>query len=274
VHNLEGRVAVITGAASGLGLAMAQRFAAEGMHLVLADVNGEALADAAHTLVAAGTTVTTMQADVSDAGDVGRLADLSFEAHGEVAVLCNNAGVTKRARSWDLTVEDWLWVLSVDLLSVAYGIRAFVPRLLRQGSPAHIVNTASMTGLLPLMDVAAYAAAKSAVVALSECLALELADEGAPIGVSVLAPGYIATNIAANSRDGAAALAATAPSNRPRSTTSLRPTMSADDVATHVLDAVHQNRFWILTHQDYRPLIVERAQSIGGDGQPRGFPVF
>jgi NAD(P)-dependent dehydrogenase (short-subunit alcohol dehydrogenase family) len=271
---LEGRAAVVTGAASGLGRAMAHRFAAEGMHLVVADIDADALASAATSLRDSGATVTEVRIDVSNADDVRRLADVAFEQHGEVAVLCNNAGVTKRARSWDLTLDDWRWVLGVDLWSVVHGVHEFVPRLLAQGTPAHIVNTSSMTGLLPLMDVAAYAVAKSGVVALSECLALELADEGAAIGVSVLAPGYVATNIATNSREGAAALASTAVSNRPRSTTSIEARITASDVADEVLGAVRADRFWILTHQDYRPLIVERAEGIGGSGQPESFPVW
>jgi NAD(P)-dependent dehydrogenase (short-subunit alcohol dehydrogenase family) len=270
---LPGRAAVITGAASGLGLAMAQRFATEGMHLVVADIDEQRLTAAAAALRSHGTTVTAVRTDVSSADDVRRLADVAFEQHGEVAVLCNNAGVTKRARSWELTYDDWRWVLSVDLWSVVHGVHEFVPRLLAQGTAAHVVNTASLTGLLPLMDVAAYAVAKTGVVALSECLALELADEGAAVGVSVLAPGYVATNIAANSRDGAARLPATAPSNRPRSTTTIEARMTAADVADEVLDAVRTDRFWILTHQDYRPIIVERAEGIGGPGQPVGFPV-
>jgi NAD(P)-dependent dehydrogenase (short-subunit alcohol dehydrogenase family) len=253
---------------------MAGRFATEGMSLVVADIDSEALATAAVDLRAVGARVTEVVIDAGRAADIERLADVAFALQGDVAILCNNAGVTKRARSWELTAEDWSWVLDVDLFSVIHAVRAFVPRLLGQGAPAHIVNTSSMTGLLPLQDVAAYAVAKSGVVALSECLSIELADEGADIGVSVLAPGFIATNIATNSRAGAAALASTAPSNRPRSTTELVPRITADDVAAQVLDAVRRGRFWILTHPEYRPVIVERAEGIGGDARPHNFPVW
>jgi len=272
MDQLEGRTAVVTGAASGLGRAMATRFASEGMHLVLADIDAAALATTAEQLRAGGAEVVDLRVNVAQVDDLARLADLAFEH--DVAIVCNNAGVTKRARSWELTVDDWSWVLSVDLMSVVHGVRLFVPRLLAQGRPAHIVNTSSMTGLLPLMDVSAYAVAKSGVVMLSECLALELADEGAPIGVSVLAPGFVATNIADNSRAGAAALASTAPSNRPRSTTSITARLTADEVAEQVLDAVRTERFWILTHPEYRPIIVERAEGIGTAAAPQSFPVW
>lgn len=274
MDQLQGRTAVITGAASGIGRAMATRFAAEGMRLVIADIDAVALGATATELRATGATVTEVVIDAARAQDIERLADVAFDHDGEVAVLCNNAGVTKRARSWELTADDWSWVLAVDLWSVIHAVRAFVPRLLAQGAPAHIVNTASMTGLLPLQDVAAYAVAKTGVVALSECLSIELADEGADIGVSVLAPGFIATNIAANSRAAAAALPATAASSRPRSTAGVTPRITAADVADQVLDAVRAGRFWILTHPEYRPVIVERAEGIGGDARPQSFPVW
>ena len=274
MDDLEGRAAVITGAASGIGLAMAKKFAGRGMHLVIADIDEAALTAAAQELTATGARVMPVVMDVSASDDVEALAATAFATYGEVAVLCNNAGVTKRARSWDLTLQDWTWVLGVDLWSVIHGVRSFVPRLLAQQTPAHIVNTSSMTGLLPMMDVAAYAVAKTGVVALSECLQMELADEGADIGVSVLSPGFIATNIAASGRHRPADLADTARSNRPRSTPGLTPQITAGDVADQVLDAVINNRFWILTHQAYRPVIIERATSIGTDAHPKSMPIW
>jgi NAD(P)-dependent dehydrogenase (short-subunit alcohol dehydrogenase family) len=274
LESFQGRAAVITGAASGIGLAMARKFAGSGMHLVIADIDEAALRAVARELAATGVQVTPVVTDVSSSEDVEALADTAFATYGEVAVLCNNAGVTKRARSWDLTLQDWTWVLGVDLWGVIHGVRSFVPRLIAQRTPAHIVNTSSMTGLLPLMDVAAYAVAKTGVVALSECLQIELADEGADIGVSVLNPGFIATNIAASGRNRPAALAATATSNRPRSTEGLTPQITAEDVADQVLDAIRSNRFWILTHPTYSPIIVERATKIGSDAHPQNMPVW
>jgi NAD(P)-dependent dehydrogenase (short-subunit alcohol dehydrogenase family) len=274
LESFQGRAAVITGAASGIGLAMARKFAGSGMHLVIADIDEAALRAVARELAATGVQVTPVVTDVSSSEDVEALADTAFATYGEVAVLCNNAGVTKRARSWDLTLQDWTWVLGVDLWGVIHGVRSFVPRLIAQRTPAHIVNTSSMTGLLPLMDVAAYAVAKTGVVALSECLQIELADEGADIGVSVLNPGFIATNIAASGRNRPAALAATATANRPRSTQGLTPQITAEDVADQVLDAIRSNRFWILTHPAYGPVIVERATKIGSDAHPQNMPVW
>ena len=201
MDTLNGRTAVITGAASGLGRAMAERMAAEGMRLVLADIEAEPLDDLGVRLGDGGTEVVTQRTDVSQAGDIDRLAALAFERFGAVHVLCNNAGVVKRARSWELTEDDWRWVLDVDLWSVIHAVRAFVPRMLEQSEGGHIVNTASMSGLLPIPNLAAYSVAKAAVVALSEALQLDLDAEGASIGVSVLCPGFIATRITESERN-------------------------------------------------------------------------
>ena len=270
---LRDRVAVVTGGASGIGRAMARRFAAEGMHLVIADINAERLAESAAELRSTGREVTEVVLDVSRAEDIAMLADTAFDRYGDVAILCNNAGVTKRARSWELTLDDWTWVLGVDLWSVIHGVRTFVPRMLTQGAPAHIVNTSSVTGLMPLIDMASYCSAKSGVVSLSECLAIELAEAGAEIGVSVLAPGFIDTNIGESGAHRPAVFAESAPANRPRSTTGLEATMTADDVAGVVLNAVQPNRFWILSHQQYRSSLVERAEGLGTDARPVSFRV-
>ena len=148
-----------------------------------------------------GTDVVADVVDVARAEDVDRLAATAFDRFGAVHVLCNNAGVVKRARSWDLTLDDWRWVLGVDLWSVIHAVRAFVPTMLQRGEPGHIVNTASMSGLLPIPNLAAYSVAKSAVVALSEALQLDFDAEGAEIGVSVLCPGFIATRITESERN-------------------------------------------------------------------------
>ena len=253
MDTLNGRTAVITGAASGLGRAMAERMAAEGMRLVLADIEAEPLDDLGVRLGDDGTEVVTQRTDVSQAGDIDRLAALAFDRFGAVHVLCNNAGVVKRARSWELTDDDWRWVLDVDLWSVIHAVRAFVPRMLEQSEGGHIVNTASMSGLLPIPNLAAYSVAKAAVVALSEALQLDLDAEGASIGVSVLCPGFIATRITESERNRpaerteSAAVPAVA-----RTTAGVQPTMDAAEVAGQVVDAIRTNRFWILTHQAYR----------------------
>jgi NAD(P)-dependent dehydrogenase (short-subunit alcohol dehydrogenase family) len=274
VDDLRGRVAVVTGAASGLGRAMAERFAAEGMRVVVSDIDPTGLHEVARTLADVGHEVHAVVADVSDCGDVDRLADESFTRFGAVHVLCNNAGVVKSARAWALTLDDWRWVLGVDLWSVIHGIRAFVPRMLAQGGPGHVVNTASMTGLLPMPRLAAYSTAKSGVVALSESLQHDFDAEGADIGVSVFCPGFVATRITESARNRPAALGETAESSGPRTVSGVQPTLTAEEAAGQVLDAVRTRRFWILTHADYRPVIQERAAGIGTDARPTLPPVW
>jgi NAD(P)-dependent dehydrogenase (short-subunit alcohol dehydrogenase family) len=190
MKGLGGKVAVVTGAASGIGRAMADRFAAEGMKVVLADVEKDALARAEAEMKAAGATVLAVPTDVSRAGDVEALARQTVDAFGAVHVLCNNAGVSPvMGASWELTEADWQWVLGVNLWGVLHGIRAFVPIMLKQDSEGHIVNTASMAGLVgggPWWST--YGVAKHGVVNLSESLHRELAAAGSRVKVSVLCP--------------------------------------------------------------------------------------
>jgi NAD(P)-dependent dehydrogenase (short-subunit alcohol dehydrogenase family) len=274
VDDLRGRVAVVTGAASGLGRAMAERFAAEGMRVVLSDIDRAGLDDAARSLTEAGAEVHAVAADVSAADDVEHLADESFTRFGAVHLLCNNAGVVKSARVWALTLDDWRWVLGVDLWSVIHGIRSFVPRMLAQGGGGHVVNTASMTGLLPMPRLAAYSTAKSGVVALSESLQLDLDAEGADIGVSVFCPGFVATRITDSARNRPASLADTTEATGPRTVSGVQPTLTAEEAAGQVLDAVRTRRFWILTHAGYAPVIRERAARIGTGERPALPPVW
>jgi NAD(P)-dependent dehydrogenase (short-subunit alcohol dehydrogenase family) len=275
LNDLSGRVAVVTGAASGLGLAMAERFAAEGMRLVLGDIEGERLSAAADALRAKGHAVQAEQIDVSSPSDVERLAATAFDSFGQVDVLCNNAGVAKRARTWELTIDDWNWVLGVDLWSVIHAVRTFVPRMLEQSGGGHIVNTASMAGLLPVPNLGAYDVAKSGVVALSEALQLELDAAGADIGVSVLCPGFIATRITESDRNRPTSLAdAAAPPSVARTTSGAASTMSAAEVAEHVVSAIVANRFWIVTHDQYREVIRDRAAGIGTDARPIAPPIW
>jgi NAD(P)-dependent dehydrogenase (short-subunit alcohol dehydrogenase family) len=275
LQDLSGRVAVVTGAGSGLGLAMATRFAAEGMRVVLADVEDEPLELASEELRSAGHDVRSLRIDVAQPADLERLAEVTFEAFGAAHVLCNNAGVVKSSRAWSLTLDDWNWVLGVDLWGVIHGIRAFVPRMLTSGEPGHVVNTASVAGLLPMPNLAAYAAAKSGVVAVSESLQLDLEAEGAPIGVSVLCPGWVPTRILDSERNRPADLtAAAADPSTPRTTTGVESTMTGDDVADLVVRAVRAGDFWILTHPRYRQVIEARAATIGSPDRPVAAPVW
>lgn len=273
--DLHGRVAVVTGGASGLGLAMARRFAADGMRVVLADVEHDSVMRAANELAAGGFEVHAVVTDVARPDDLERLADETFRTFGAAHVLCNNAGVVKSGRAWKLTLDDWNWVLGVDLFGVVHGIQAFVPRMLAQGEPGHIVNTSSVAGILPMPNLAAYAAAKAGVVAVSESLQLDLEAEQAPIGVSVLCPGWVPTRILESERNRPENLEAAGPDpSTPRSTTNVIPTMDADGVASLVADAVRSGDFWILTHPKYREVVQARAVTVGTPARPVAAPVW
>jgi NAD(P)-dependent dehydrogenase (short-subunit alcohol dehydrogenase family) len=258
-----------------MGLAMARRFARAGMKVVLSDIEQRPLDTAADELRDAGHEATGLVVDVSDSAQVNRLAAHAYDAYGAVHVLCNNAGVVKRARAWELTDDDLNWLLQVNLWGVLNGLRAFVPRMLEQAEGAHIVNTASMAALLPHPNLGAYAAAKSAVLGLTLSLATELDQSGADVGVSVLCPGFIATGITQSARNRPAQLAQEAPPpNVPRTTAGVAARMTADQVADQVLDAVQTNRFWILTHDEYRPVILKHAEGIGTAARPQPSPIW
>jgi NAD(P)-dependent dehydrogenase (short-subunit alcohol dehydrogenase family) len=201
MNELRDRVAVVTGAASGIGLALAERFAAEGMKIVMADVEAAALAAAADGLRHRAPAVLPVRIDVSHPDDVERLARETYDAFGAAHVLCNNAGVAVIGAVHEHSLADWRWVIGVNLWGVIHGVRAFVPRMLAAGHEAHIVNTASMAGLTTAPFMAVYDVTKHAVVALSESMYKEFQVTGAPIGVSVLCPGLIRTNIMQSARN-------------------------------------------------------------------------
>jgi NAD(P)-dependent dehydrogenase (short-subunit alcohol dehydrogenase family) len=201
MDDFTGKVAVVTGAASGIGLALAQRWAAEGMRVVLADVEREPLDRAAEALAAehgAGN-VLAVPTDVRDDGAVDALAAATFDRFGTAHLLCNNAGVGVGGLTWTVPADRWRWIVEVNLLSVAHGIRAFVPRMIDQGE-GHVVNTASAAGVLTGPGMGPYFATKHAVVALSESLHFDLQLTGAAVGVSVLCPEWVRTQIADSER--------------------------------------------------------------------------
>ncbi len=189
------RVAVVTGAASGIGRGLAERFAAEGMKVVLADIETGALAETEAAMKAAGATVLAVETDVSKARDVEALAQKTIDAFGAVHVICNNAGVAAPGLSWERTLADWQWVMGVNLWGVIHGIRVFVPIMLEQDTEGHVVNTASTAGLTTTPGLPIYHATKHAVVALSEILHYEFALTGAKLRVSVVCPLYVDTRI-------------------------------------------------------------------------------
>ncbi|HEY8155656.1 MAG TPA: SDR family NAD(P)-dependent oxidoreductase [Myxococcota bacterium] len=194
----QGKVAVVTGGGSGIGRALAQAFARRGARIVLADIEKPALDAVAAELERAGSQVLAQRVDVADPRQVARLADSVYEAFGAVHVLCNNAGVAVGGRIKDLSLEEWNWALGVNLFGVIHGLHAFLPRMLAGGEPGHIVNTASLAGMMSMAGLTPYSASKYAVVAISEGLAMECA--GSNLGVSVVCPGWVKTRIAESDR--------------------------------------------------------------------------
>lgn len=196
MEKFEGGTAVVTGGASGMGLAMAHRFAEAGMNIVLGDIEAEPLAMAEASIAAKGVKVMPVRTDVAKADELEALANKSYERFGKVNILCNNAGIGgSPGNTWELSQKDWEWVIDVDLWSVINGVRSFVPRMIASGEEAHIVNTASVAGLVSGAVGGPYTVAKFGVVALSEQLYFELGRAGHNVGVSVLCPGFVNTNI-------------------------------------------------------------------------------
>jgi NAD(P)-dependent dehydrogenase (short-subunit alcohol dehydrogenase family) len=267
MDDLHGKVAVVTGGASGIGAALGRAFAGQGCAVVLADVEKEALNKSARAIDGDVLPVVT---DVSDPAAIDGLADRAFERFGAVHVVCNNAGVSTFNGVADQTLDDWRWVLGVNLWGVIHGVRTFLPRLLEQGQPAHIVNTSSLAGLqsgLPFLG--AYNVCKVGVVALSETLRIEMAIAGAPIGVSVLCPGTTVTEILESERNRPASLGR---EDRTAAGEGMRQAVlsgfsgpgarTADEVAGDVVDAVLHNRFWIITSGEMREGIAGRFAEI------------
>jgi len=263
------RVAVITGGASGLGLAMARRFAREGMKLVLADVQQDALSKAVNEFESLKVPVIGVRTDVSKAADVEALARKTLDAFGAMHVLCNNAGVAPGGAVWENSTADWEWVLGVNVMGVIHGVRVFTPIMLKQDTEGHIVNTASVAGLLSLPGMGIYCVSKHAVVTLSECLHHDLVERGSKIRASVLCPAYVPTGISDSERNRPAHLR----DNRPKSEEEIARDeqlrhavksgrINAEQVADAVFSAIEQERFYILTHQKIKGAIEIRMQDI------------
>jgi len=276
MDELTGKVAVVTGAASGIGLALATRFAAEGMKVVLADVEPAPLTAAESALRAKGAAVLAVRTDVMKEDDVKRLADAAFDTWGRVHVLCNNAGVTGSMGAgefWDIAAQDWNWVLGVNFFGVLYGIRHFVPRMLAAGEPGHIVNTASAAGLTTGLAAAAYMVSKHGVVALSELLYKNLKTRAARLSASVLCPGWVNTNILDSARNRPEALQAPGASQgamtpqqqamRDAISGFLKSGYQPDEIAARVVDAIRGDRFYIVPVQpDVEAAVALRLEDI------------
>jgi NAD(P)-dependent dehydrogenase (short-subunit alcohol dehydrogenase family) len=255
MRELRDKVAVVTGGASGIGRAMVDRFVADGMKVVVADVEPTALAATERELAGAGHAVLAVPTDVSKPGDVETLAERTLARFGKVHVLCNNAGVSVGGPMWEHTLDDWRWVLGVNLWGVIYGVRTFVPIMLRQNEPAHVVNTASLAGLSSNPFLGVYNVTKHGVVTLSETLAQELALVGAPVKVSVLCPGFVQTKIAESNRNRPPDLADGAARVRPDAfeqmvRAAIAAGMPAADVGALVAAAIREERFYVLPHPE------------------------
>ena len=260
MKDLAGKVAVVTGSASGMGFAFANRFAEEGMSVVLADIEAEPLAMAEAAIKARGARVLAVRTNVLQDGDVEKLADAAFRTFGNVHVVCNNAGVsgTSGKPVWEAPQEDWDWVFGVNFWGVLRGIRAFVPRMIANGEEGHIVNTASVAGLLTAADP--YSVSKHAVVCLTEGLYKNFKTLNLKLSASVLCPGWVNTNIADAGRNRPAELGEVPdPSSLPAAVQAglaamrgmLQNGYQPSEIAQHVLDAIMTDTFFIIPAQEY-----------------------
>lgn len=276
-----GKVALVTGAASGIGLAMANRFATAGMHVVLADIESDALDAAVAQVARHGTNVEGVICDVRSSADHETAVKQAL-ALGGVHVFCNNAGVSGGGGLlWESNDADWEWTIDVNMYGVVRGIRAAVPAMIEQGE-GHVVNTASMAGLTTMPSTGAYSVAKHGVVVMSELLKHELELSGhTGIGVSVLCPGWVATNLMESDRnrpDGPREEAQLSPerqASRDALEAAFHAGIDASVVADTVLDAIVERKFWILTHDDWKPMAFGRAEDIIAERNPtvRPWPI-
>lgn len=271
MQDFPGKVAVVTGAASGIGLAMASRFASEGMRVVLADIEQPALDAAVTRLRQQEYDVLGVVTDVSSASAVEELAQKTLDAYGGVHVLCNNAGVGGGFTTaiWESSLKDWQWTMGVNLWGVIHGIHTFLPIMLAQDEPGHIVNTASSAGITPGNRI--YGVTKHAVVALTEALWDGLIQRESKLRCSVLCPGVINTNIMFSARNRPEELKNT-PGQQPSAAELDRSNrvkhlaetsgMPPEQLADMVFNAIRDGQFWILTHDEFDPIIRTRAEDI------------
>ena len=276
MKQLKGKVAAVTGAASGLGRSMALAFAAEGMDVALADVDDLNLSSVEKEIQDLGVRAITLKVDVSQAEQVDALRDQTLARLGAIHVVCNNAGVSPLGAVWENTPADWQWILGVNLWGVIHGVRAFTPYLIAQNE-GHIVNTASVAGLISPPGSGAYNVTKHAVVALSESLHHDLRERNSAVGVSVLCPAYVPTRITESERSRPETLKN--PTRNPSPESVARQAMlnkavssgkiSADQVARAVVAAIKEQRFYILTHARIKGAIQARMEDILQDRAPR-----
>jgi len=264
MRELNGKTAFVTGGGSGIGLAIAKSLAREGVAVAVADIDGESAAAAAKEIETAGGRAVSVRCDVTDEGSLEAAADEARERLGPAHILVNNAGAFTTGPVEESERRDWEWLLEVNVVGVANGLRLFLPRMRALGEPAHIVNTASVSGHIPVAGLSIYTATKFAVVGLSECLRLELADS--PIDVSVLCPGIVKTSLLHSSRRHRAEKhgggeAAAAPADSPMGAV-IETGSDPQDVGDRVVAAIRANDFYVLTHPNLRPAFEKRFEEI------------
>lgn len=269
MREFQGRVAVVTGGASGIGLAMANKFADQGMKLVLADIELPALEKVAAEFESRGVEVLAVPTDVGDEDAMDALGARTFDRFGAVHVVCNNAGVGGGGPMWELTRKDWEWVIRPNLWGVIHGVRVFAKHLVEQDE-GHIVNTASMAGMISVAGMGPYNVTKHAVVTLSETLYGELQGVGSKVGVSVLCPGFVNTRIFESDRNRAEAFqnesepawTDEAQARREMAAEFMKTAMPPAQVADRVFDAIREQKLYILTHPGSEEGIRRRMEAI------------
>ena len=280
MQELNGKVAVVTGGASGIGRAMADRLAQAGMRIVLADIEAGPLEAAAKEMREAGADVVEARTDVTDFAQVEALLATTLDAFGAAHVVCNNAGVATAGTTWGASLADWEFTLGANLWGVIYGVKVFTPTLLEQNE-GHFVNTASMAGLVSAGNMAAYNVSKYGVVALTEALFQDLRNEGSEVGASVLCPAFVQSQIWNSSRNRPNALRDGAKENDEPSAgesmlrTVIENAMPAHQVADAVHDAIRTQQLYILTHESsFGPIEARMRNILDGTnpGPPLGSP--
>jgi NAD(P)-dependent dehydrogenase (short-subunit alcohol dehydrogenase family) len=268
VREFAGKTAVVTGAGSGMGKAFAKRWGAEGMNVVIGDIQTDALDATVAELAAAGVPVLGRRTDVSKLSDIEALADAAEERFGKIHLVNNNAGVEGYLDGpiWQASAKDWDWTLSVNLMSVIYGIRTFVPRMLAHGEDGHVVNTCSMTSVIAATNM--YGICKHAILAMTEVLAADLRAAGANIGATGLCPGIIATNLFHGSRNRPSALAndggmsSSGADLREKMHATLSKGMPPSEVADLLVTAVRENQLYLLTDHEWDTRVIARHEAI------------